>query len=207
MSRVGIMMFETLGDTLPTIIASLRARHPNLEVMVFASRGEHGDPAPRAWNLSCRRSAAAAAARGNPGRARHRGGRDDRHRPVAALVRGPVRGLAQPAHDRLSDAWTRQALRFRHRCPIGTMCTKSRTSRLCSVRSPESIGCRLRARSSVPDRYRPALTCPVRGWCATRGRADSMPPPGNGRRTGRSWRWGCSEKLWRSIESSDGIAR
>lgn len=43
-SRVGIMMFETLGDTLlaSTIIASLHARHPGLEVIVFASRGNAG---------------------------------------------------------------------------------------------------------------------------------------------------------------------
>jgi ADP-heptose:LPS heptosyltransferase len=43
-TRVGIMMFETLGDTLlaGTIIASLRATLPQLDVTVFASRGNLG---------------------------------------------------------------------------------------------------------------------------------------------------------------------
>lgn len=43
-TRVGIMMFETLGDTLlaATIIASLRATFPRMHVTVFASRGNIG---------------------------------------------------------------------------------------------------------------------------------------------------------------------
>jgi ADP-heptose:LPS heptosyltransferase len=43
-TRVGIMMFETLGDTLlaGTIIASLRETFPRIDITVFASRGNAG---------------------------------------------------------------------------------------------------------------------------------------------------------------------
>lgn len=43
-TRIGIMMFETVGDTLlaATIIASLRAALPGADVTVFASRGNAG---------------------------------------------------------------------------------------------------------------------------------------------------------------------
>lgn len=39
--RFGLMMFETIGDTLlaGTLVASLRAHHPGAEIVVFASRG------------------------------------------------------------------------------------------------------------------------------------------------------------------------
>lgn len=42
--RVGVMMFETIGDTLlaSTLIASLRAHDPAVEVIVFASAGNEG---------------------------------------------------------------------------------------------------------------------------------------------------------------------
>lgn len=42
--RVGIMMFETIGDTLlaSTLIGSLRASNPGVEMVVFASRGNVG---------------------------------------------------------------------------------------------------------------------------------------------------------------------
>lgn len=42
--RVGIMMFETIGDTLlaSTLIGSLRASDPRVQVVVFASKGSLG---------------------------------------------------------------------------------------------------------------------------------------------------------------------
>lgn len=45
-TRIGIMMFETLGDSLlaGTIIASLRATFPRLDITVFASRGNRAVP-------------------------------------------------------------------------------------------------------------------------------------------------------------------
>lgn len=42
--RVGVMMFETIGDTLlaSTLVGSLRASYPRLEVVVFCSKGNLG---------------------------------------------------------------------------------------------------------------------------------------------------------------------
>jgi ADP-heptose:LPS heptosyltransferase len=42
--RVGILAFETIGDTLlaSTLIASLRARYPGVQIVVFASSGNAG---------------------------------------------------------------------------------------------------------------------------------------------------------------------
>jgi heptosyltransferase III len=44
LARIGLMLFETIGDTLlaASLIASLRAGRPGLEVVVFASRGNAG---------------------------------------------------------------------------------------------------------------------------------------------------------------------